>query len=49
MALLLKNSFTEALTDGNNVLWLECKVAYVLLVLVGAWQQSQLVSYESLL
>ena len=37
MPLLLKDSFTEASTDGNNVLWLQYVVAYVWLVLDGAW------------
>ena len=49
MPLLLKNSLTGASTDGNNVLWLKYIVAYVLLVLVGAWWQSQLTFYGSLL
>ena len=39
LPLLLNNSLTEATTDGNNVLWIYYIVAYVLLVLVGAWWQ----------
>ena len=44
MSLILKNSHTEASTDGNNVLLLYHIVAYVLLVLAGVWWQNQLLS-----